>query len=306
MPLSIRPYEEQDAPSLTARFSEDARAPWLRLPYPFTLARLLDPASGLDVFVAAPQPDRAVGLIAFDRHGPDPLMIGPLVPDEQLADLYVRALLGHALEWARTRGMTHLRVKVDLGEERGLSFFLNQGFKLLESRQYILAARRGIKRPAPTPVEGVRFGLSPEMLSSDYLRLYQELGWTERLNWTRPQVFEHLQRPGVHLLSARAGETYLGFAELEVKGEAAELTHFGILPAFRGRGIGGAFLEHVMSFGFEQLDLERLWVATLMGEAEKGPMPFFTGHGFRQERALVYLEKKPISATAAKDVAMAP
>jgi GNAT superfamily N-acetyltransferase len=103
----------------------------------------------------------------------------------------------------------------------------------------------------------------------------------------------------VHLLSARAGETYLGFAELEVTGDGAELTHFGVLPAFRGRGVGGAFLEHVMSFAFEQLDLERLWVATMMGEAEKGPMPFFTRHGFRQERALVYLEKKPIGAAAA-------
>ncbi|MDB5097488.1 MAG: GCN5-related N-acetyltransferase [Cyanobacteria bacterium RYN_339] len=299
MPLSIRPFEEQDAPALTARFSEDARAPWLRLPYPFTLDKLLEPGSGLDVFVAAPQPERVVGLIAFDRRGTDPLMVGPLVSDEQLADLYVRALMGHGLDWARDGGLTHVRVKVDLGEERGLSFFLNQGFQLLESRQYLLAARRGIRRPAPTPFEGVRFGLSPEMLSSDYLRLYQELGWSERLAWSRPKVFEHLQQPGVHLLSARAGDTYLGFAELQVRHDAAELSHFGVLPAFRGRGVGSAFLEHVLTFAFEQLELERVWVATLMGEADKGPMPFFTKRGFRQERALVYLEKKLIPAASA-------
>jgi ribosomal protein S18 acetylase RimI-like enzyme len=138
------------------------------------------------------------------------------------------------------------------------------------------------------------------MLSSDYLRLYTDiggpLGWTERLNWTRPQVFEHLQQPGVHLLSARAGETYLGFAELLARRNEAELIHFGILPSFRGRGVGTAFLNHLLHHAFDQLGLERIWLATLTSEEEKSQLGLFTRSGFRQERSLVYLEKSQIPA----------
>jgi ribosomal protein S18 acetylase RimI-like enzyme len=295
MPLEIRPYQASDAPQLVARFAAGARAPWLRLPHPFTLERLLDPAAGLVVFVAEARTDLVVGLLAFDPHRADPLMIGPLVPDEQLADLFVRALLGQGLDWARGKGFKSVRVKIDLGEERALAFFLNQGFHLLEAREYILAARR-TRKALPVPFEGIRFGPSPEMLSSDYLRLYQEigapLGWGERLNWSRPQVFEHLQQPGVHLLSARAGETYLGFAELQesAPGEA-EIVHFGLLPSFRGRGVGGAFLEHLLHFAFETLELDRVWNATDAGDDQKAMVDFFTKRGFRQDRSLVYLQK---------------
>lgn len=297
MPLTIRPYQASDESQLVARFSPSARAPWLRLPHPYTVDRLLDPASSLVVFVADAGSDRVVGLIAFDPHRADPLMIGPLVPDEQLADLYVRALLSHGLDWAHQQGLDRVRVKIDLGEERALAFFLNQGFQLLEAREYILAARRS-RRPVPTPIEGVRFGLSPEMLSSDYLRLYQEiggpLGWAERLNWTRPQVFEHLQQKGVYLFSARAGETYLGFAELQerIPGEA-EIVHFGLLPSFRGRGVGSAFLEHLLYQAFEQLELESVWIATSAAADQKAMVDFFTRRGFRQDRSLVYLERGP-------------
>lgn len=133
------------------------------------------------------------------------------------------------------------------------------------------------------------------MLSSDYLRLYQEigapLGWAERFQWSRPQVFEHLQRADVHLFSARAGDTYLGFAELLTDDHgAAELAHFGLLSAFRGRGVGSAFLENLLYYAFEQLGIERVWLASSATDQRSG-LPFFARQGFKQDRALIYLEK---------------
>lgn len=301
MPLSIRPYQASDAPQLLARFSPETRAPWLRLPHPYTLPRLLEAGPEVQVFVAEMGSNQVVGLIAFDASQPEPLLVGPLVADEQLADLYARALITQGLEWGAQTGLERVRAKVDLGDERALAFFVNQGFHVLEGREYVLAARRSPKRPVPTPIEGVRFGTSPEMLSSDYIRLYREigepLGWHERLVWTRPQIFEHLQRKGVYLLSARAGETYLGFAELEERGPGdAELVLFGLMPAFRGRGVGSAFLEHVLHHAFEQLQLERVWCDVTVAD-EDAPR-FCVERGMKQERALLLLERALVPAVA--------
>lgn len=295
MPLNVRPYQPSDGTSLLNRFDARARAPWLRLPHPYTIEDLVVRAEGLSVFVAETGQDRVVGLIAIDERPDTPLLLGPLVADDQLADLFGHALINAGLSWAVDAGLELLQVRVDLGEDRGLAFFMNQGFMLLGTRQYILAARKS-KRPAPEAPEGLKIGPCPEMLSSDYQRLYAEigepLGWTERSDWTRPQLFEHLQQPGVHLYAARAGDTYLGFAEVVERGSGeAEISHFGVLPAFRRRGVGGAMLEHVVWHATEVLNLERVWLAATTDDT--GRLLFDpTKHGLRQERALVYLEKR--------------
>ena len=295
MPLNVRPYQPSDGAPLLARFDARARAPWLRLPHGYAIEDLVVNAEGLSVFVAETGQDRVVGLIAIDERGDAPLLLGPLVADDQLADLFGHALMGSCLTWAADAGLELLRAKVDLEDDRGLTFFLNQGFMLLGHRQYILAARK-LKRPAPEAPEGLKIGPSPEMLSSDYQRLYAEigepLGWTERLEWTRPQIFEHLQQPGVHLYGARAGETYLGFAEVAARDSGeAEITHFGVSPAFRRRGVGGALLDHVVWHATETLGYERVWLAAATDDT--GRLPFDPAkHGLRQERAMVFLEKR--------------
>jgi GNAT superfamily N-acetyltransferase len=295
MPLTVRPYQPSDGAPLMKAFAADARAPWLRLPHPYVIEDLVVRAEGLTVWVADTGEGRIVGLVAIDRRGEEPLLIGPLVADDQLADLFGKALGAAALAGAAEAGLDTIRAKVDLGEDRGLAFFLNQGFRLLGTREYLLAARKG-KRPAPEPPDGTKIGISPEMLSSDYQRLYAEiggpLGWTDRAAWTRPQVFEHLQRPDVHLYAARTGDTYLGFAEIAARepGEA-EITHLGVLPAFRGRGVGGALLEHVVWHATEALGYERVWMAASTDES--GRLAFDPSkHGLKQERALVHLEKR--------------
>lgn len=295
MPLNVRPYQPSDCAPLLARFDASARAPWLRLPPPYVIEDLVVGAEGLKVLVAETGRDRIIGLIAVDQRGEAPLLIGPLVADDQLADLFGHALISAGLGWAAEAGLELLRAKIDLGEDRGLAFFMNQGFMLLGTRQYILAARK-LKRPAPEAPEGLKIGACPEMLSSDYQRLYMEigepLGWTERKGWTRPQLFEHLQQPGVHLYAARAGDTYLGFAEIVAGDEGGgEITHFGVLPAFRGRGVGGAMLEYVVWHATEVLGYERVWLSATTDDTGRLPIDP-TRHGLRQERALVYLEKR--------------
>jgi GNAT superfamily N-acetyltransferase len=51
-----------------------------------------------------------------------------------------------------------------------------------------------------------------------------------------------------------------GYYELHPVGNDVEIAYFGLLPAFQGRGLGGALLEHALRRGFELGD--RVWVHT--------------------------------------------
>ncbi len=51
-----------------------------------------------------------------------------------------------------------------------------------------------------------------------------------------------------------------GYAELLLDGRDVEIAYFGLLPAFHGRGWGGALLEHALRRGFALGD--RVWVHT--------------------------------------------
>jgi GNAT superfamily N-acetyltransferase len=51
-----------------------------------------------------------------------------------------------------------------------------------------------------------------------------------------------------------------GYYELHVVGDDVEIAYFGLLPAFHGRGLGGALLEHALRRGFELGS--RVWVHT--------------------------------------------
>jgi GNAT superfamily N-acetyltransferase len=51
-----------------------------------------------------------------------------------------------------------------------------------------------------------------------------------------------------------------GYYELHPVGDHVEIAYFGLLPAFHGRGLGGALLEHALRRGFELGS--RVWVHT--------------------------------------------
>jgi GNAT superfamily N-acetyltransferase len=51
-----------------------------------------------------------------------------------------------------------------------------------------------------------------------------------------------------------------GYYELNPVGDDVEIAYFGLLPAFHGRGWGGALLEHALRRGFELGS--RVWVHT--------------------------------------------
>lgn len=122
-------------------------------------------------------------------------------------------------------------------------------------------------RPAtvPPPDAGVRIvraGVpSAELGRFLYTSVGADVSWTDRLPWPREQWQTHLEQPGRELWVAYEHGTPAGFVELDGLPEGpdegvVEIAYFGLLPDFRGRGIGG----HLLSYGAARAwDLAGRW-----------------------------------------------
>lgn len=158
---------------------------------------------------------------------------------------------------------------------------------------YLEQATAGELVAAREPGDGVRVEraavASPEFSRFLYSAAGQDVTWTDRLGWPYARWREFLERPGVETWVAYEHGTPAGFIELAAdqpgQGEEAdegadegagdgdegevEISYFGLLPAFRGRGIGG----HLLTYGTarawdlaerweERAPTKRVWVHT--------------------------------------------
>ncbi|MET9291464.1 GNAT family N-acetyltransferase [Streptomyces sp. NPDC003077] len=115
--------------------------------------------------------------------------------------------------------------------------------------------------PAPPDEQGVRItraGIpSPEFNRFLYTAVGGDVLWTDRLGWSYAQWEEYLSRPGFETWVAYEDGTPAGYIELEAQPEGVvQIAYFGLLPAFRGRRIGG----HLLSYGTARAwDLATRW-----------------------------------------------
>jgi ribosomal protein S18 acetylase RimI-like enzyme len=115
--------------------------------------------------------------------------------------------------------------------------------------------------PAERPEGEVRI-VRAEVPSPEFSRfLYASVGgdihWIDRLGWSYARWEEQLRRPGVETWVAYERGTPAGYVELEAQDDGVvEIVYFGLLPAFRGRRIGG----HLLSYGTARAwDLAERW-----------------------------------------------
>ncbi|MFD3820836.1 GNAT family N-acetyltransferase [Streptomyces sp. NPDC058625] len=147
-------------------------------------------------------------------------------------------------------------------------------------------------RPAAVPEGDVRV-VRAEVPSPEFSRfLYASVGgdirWTDRLGWTYARWLEHLDRPGTETWVAYERGTPAGYVELRAQGDGVvEIVHFGLIPAFRGRRIGG----HLLSYGVarawdlaerwpERKPTARVWLHTCSKDGEHA-MDNYRRRGFR-------------------------
>jgi GNAT superfamily N-acetyltransferase len=117
------------------------------------------------------------------------------------------------------------------------------------------------QRPSAAPGEDIRV-VRAEISSPEFSRfLYTAVGgdvrWTDRLGMTYAEWQKLLARPGVETWVAYEKGTPAGYVELEAQDDGVvEIVYFGLIPAFRGRRIGG----HLLSAGVARAwDLAERW-----------------------------------------------
>ncbi|MGW7259072.1 GNAT family N-acetyltransferase [Streptomyces sp. NPDC054834] len=146
--------------------------------------------------------------------------------------------------------------------------------------------------PAAAPDGGVRIVRS-EVPSPEFSRfLYASVGgdirWTDRLTWSYDRWREFLDRPGVETWVAYDRGTPAGYVELDPQDEGVvEIAYFGLIPAFRGRRIGGHLLAHGTARAWDLADrwpgrapTKRVWVHTCSKDGEFA-MDNYLRRGFR-------------------------
>ncbi|MER6524197.1 GNAT family N-acetyltransferase [Streptomyces sp. NPDC001508] len=146
--------------------------------------------------------------------------------------------------------------------------------------------------PAAAPDSDVRI-VRAEVPSPEFSRfLYASVGgdirWTDRLGWSHARWLEHLDRPGVETWVALDRGTPAGYLELAPQDDGVvEIVQFGLIPAFRGRGIGG----HLLSYGAgrawdlverwpERTPTKRVWLHTCSKDGAYA-MDNYLRRGFR-------------------------
>jgi len=105
-------------------------------------------------------------------------------------------------------------------------------------------------------------GITPEFSRFLYQCVGSELNWADRLDSTRAQWNEVLQRPGSETWVLYLDGSPKGYFELVTThgdpGTEVEIFYFGLFPEATGRGLGGALLTEALSRAW---DLASRWPA---------------------------------------------
>jgi ribosomal protein S18 acetylase RimI-like enzyme len=126
---------------------------------------------------------------------------------------------------------------------------------------------------------------------SQYLELYRvsEDVWSERLSWTQEDYRKHFATQEIQLLvlcsTNPANPQAVGFAELEIWGDAAKLSYLAVHPAYRGQGYGKVLLNHAVREAFNHPE-----VMTLQARAhdhEGSAKHLYLKMGFSLERTVI-------------------
>ena len=124
-----------------------------------------------------------------------------------------------------------------------------------------------------------------------YRHLYSEVGrdfhWVDRLAWTDEQIRTHLAQPSVTLWLLTMADAPAGWFELKCHDDGStEIAYFGILPAFRRRGLGKHLLIEAVRQAWAT-GTDRVWLHTCTLD-DPAALPNYVARGFRPYKEETY------------------
>ncbi|MBC9713005.1 GNAT family N-acetyltransferase [Streptomyces sp. TRM66268-LWL] len=129
---------------------------------------------------------------------------------------------------------------------------------------------------------------SPEFSRFLYTSVGGDIHWLDRLGWTYAQWQEAVERPGAETWVAYENGTPAGYVELDAQADGVvEIVYFGLIPAFRGRRIGGPLLTYGIARAWDLAErwpdrepTKRVWLHTCDLDGEHA-MANYQKRGFR-------------------------
>ena len=132
------------------------------------------------------------------------------------------------------------------------------------------SVRHGVMRAAPIPVHFYRY-------------LYDAVGrphhWVDRKRWDDARLAARINDAAVTVMVLYAGGVPAGFYELADTPGTVQLALFGIVPDYRGRGLGRHFLAHAIREAWARTP-ERVRVETCTLD-HAAALPLYQRMGFR-------------------------
>ena len=97
-----------------------------------------------------------------------------------------------------------------------------------------------------------------------YFAVGADWAWTDKRGSTEEQWQEYGLDPELRTFGGYCGEALAGYYELRRDGDGGiEIAYFGLLPAFIGKGLGGALLTDAIEQAWRMMPaVYRVWVHT--------------------------------------------
>jgi len=94
-----------------------------------------------------------------------------------------------------------------------------------------------------------------------YIKVGEKWQWTDRIKWNLEDWSEWVNRDSISTWILFVKDKPAGYFELNTQANDVEIAHFGLLPIFIGKGLGGGFLSIAIEKAWEQ-NKKRVWVHT--------------------------------------------
>lgn len=149
--------------------------------------------------------------------------------------------------------------------------------------------------PAPPPETPARVERVTGCPVSFFRYLYSAVGqahrWVDREAWNDETIRARLADPGVSLWVMWSEGAPAGYFELERHSDGStEIAYFGLLPEFKGRGLG----KHLLTVAVEEAwrrGANRVWLHTCTLD-DPAALPNYLRRGFRPFKTEVYDAEK--------------